>query len=78
MKLRKTVYQSLDEANEMLTREYGKIVFECDRCGGTLDTNTAEWSEALHEFTLDGWRATKYGKDWTHLCDACEYAATCK
>lgn len=55
----------------MITRIYGKIVFECDSCGDTLETETKEFDEALAQLRRENWKAAKFGDVWQHLCNEC-------
>jgi hypothetical protein len=59
----------------MLTRIGGKIVFECDQCADTLDTEESDFGDALGVMRDSGWKAVKIGQDWSHRCDACKEAA---
>lgn len=52
----------------MLTRIYGKFVFECEMCTETLETNTHDFAEAKRCMDEAGWRAEKIGKNWEHRC----------
>ncbi|HWS65679.1 MAG TPA: hypothetical protein VN325_23205 [Steroidobacteraceae bacterium] len=55
----------------MITRVHGDIQFECDECAEVLDTRTSEFSEALTELKVEGWRSRKLGNDWSHYCEKC-------
>lgn len=55
----------------MLARQHGKIVFECDVCGETLETDEREFAEAKAVLDDEGWRARKLGADWMHYCPEC-------
>jgi hypothetical protein len=60
----------------MLTRVHGRIVFECDGCADTLETDTRCLHEARAILRRDGWRAVQVGDDWNHYCNtACLAAA---
>lgn len=55
----------------MLDRQHGRLVFECDACGQTLDTETREFNEALRMMRDASWRAQQVGGDWVHTCAGC-------
>lgn len=55
-------------------RPYGNIVFECDACNETLETNTGNWDAALNMLRHEGWKARKEAAEsdeWVHYCDKC-------
>jgi hypothetical protein len=49
----------------------GKIVFECDACPETFDTETDEFPVALNMIKRDGWHVRKVAGEWMHCCDKC-------
>lgn len=51
-----------------LTRDRGKVVFECDRCGEALETEEKDFDAAREKLTAEGWLTRKHGKDWCHYC----------
>ncbi|MGA7072111.1 hypothetical protein [Bradyrhizobium sp.] len=55
----------------MLDRQRGKIIFECDVCGDTLDTETGDFNEARALLEREEWKARKMGSDWLHSCSKC-------
>jgi hypothetical protein len=55
----------------MLDRQRGKIIFECNVCGQSLEPDTADFNEAKRTLDDNGWRARKIGSDWLHGCDKC-------
>lgn len=56
----------------MITRVYNKIVFECDGCGDTLDTQETEFDKANFERRENRWSALRNMKgEWEHLCSRC-------
>ena len=55
----------------MLDRQHGKICFECDVCGDTLDSYTRDFNEALRTLNNESWKARKIGVDWVHSCPEC-------
>jgi hypothetical protein len=55
----------------MLDRQHGKIVFECDVCGQTLEPDTRDFGEALRTLKNESWSARKIGMDWVHACPDC-------
>jgi len=59
-------------AQEVLTREYGNIVFQCDDCGQVLVTNTEDFTVAQGRLQAEGWAARKVAReDWIHHCPGC-------
>lgn len=52
----------------MIDHQHGKIVFECDACGDTLETDTNDFNEANTARRDAGWLAEKVGRDWLHFC----------
>ena len=58
----------------MLDRQHGNIVFECDVCGETLDSDTRDFNEALRILKNESWSARKIGVDWCHSCSDCGVA----
>lgn len=59
----------------MLDRQSGKIVFECDGCEETLDTETSDFSEARATLQGENWRTVNEGHEtkpvWSHYCPRC-------
>lgn len=55
----------------MMDRQHGQLVFECDNCDETLETDEGDFSEALAVFRRANWKAEKVGLDWVHTCPAC-------
>jgi predicted RNA-binding Zn-ribbon protein involved in translation (DUF1610 family) len=55
----------------MLDRQRGNIVFECDVCGETLDSDTRDFGEAIRALKNESWKARKIGVDWVHACPGC-------
>ena len=55
----------------MLTKIHGKFQCECDACGETLETETADFAEALRIMRSADWQARKLGQDWVHTCFGC-------
>jgi Fe2+ or Zn2+ uptake regulation protein len=53
-------------------RERHGILFECDGCSNTLDTETKEWERAKQLLDTEKWKAEKVGTDWLHLCPSCQ------
>ena len=59
-------------------RQYGLIIFTCDRensaqCEGELETETADWGEALSALRSSRWRAfpLRPGPGYIHCCPCC-------
>jgi hypothetical protein len=44
------------------------IVFECDCCDETIDTETADFLEAVDVKRAAGWGAEKVDGQWLDLC----------
>lgn len=60
----------------MIDRQYGKFVFECETCHTVLNTDTANFSEALQKMQDEGWANVGHQKigmkpTYTHLCPQC-------
>lgn len=55
----------------MLDRQHGKIIFECDVCGETLDVDTRDFNKGLRTLNNESWKARKIGADWCHSCPDC-------
>jgi len=56
----------------MMDQQKGNFVFECDPCGETLETNTANFNAALNMLKREGWKARKIDDVWTHKCEKCQ------
>lgn len=56
-----------------LTRDKGLIVFQCDECHETLETETRSFQEALDLLKAEkDWGMRKLGMEWYHFCtDKC-------
>jgi hypothetical protein len=52
-------------------RQKGNIIFECDACNETLETNTSNWDAAMNMLRHGGWKARKEDEEWVHYCDKC-------
>jgi hypothetical protein len=55
----------------MIDRQHGDVVFECDECGATLETEQADFQSAWNMAKREGWRTRKIGEDWVHKCPEC-------
>ena len=55
----------------MLDRQKGRVVFECDSCEATTESDTGDFNEAWAAAKRDGWKARKIGADWVHACPDC-------
>lgn len=56
----------------MLDRQFGEIIFVCDDCDAHLRTGEDDFELALHELRSAGWTNEKVGREWVHLCGACQ------
>lgn len=56
----------------MIDRQKGQIVFECDSCPATLESNTDNFTDAWNKAKAEGWKTHKIGAIWVHACDRCE------
>ena len=56
----------------MIDRQHGNLIFECDTCGETGDTDVDEFAEAWAVAKRDGWRTRHVGNDWLHVCPDCQ------
>lgn len=54
-----------------LSRDRGLIVFECDECGDTEETETRDFAEAREHIRAEGWTTQRSGDDWLHVCRGC-------
>lgn len=57
-----------------ISRDRGNIYFECDgkRCANTFVTEESGFP-AAHELLKEaGWKTTKQGGEWLHICDDCQ------
>lgn len=52
----------------MMDRQKGQIIFECDSCDETLETETNDLAEANACRKREGWGASQIGNDWIHAC----------
>lgn len=52
-------------------RVFDRIIFECDGCADTLDTEERQWEYAKKLFDDEYWYATHDGATWRHFCNAC-------
>lgn len=55
----------------MLDRQRGKIIFECDVCGGVFEPDTSDFAEAIAALRNENWKTKKVGDDWCHSCPNC-------
>ena len=56
----------------MMDRQSGKIVWECDSCNETFDSDEGEdFSTAWARAKCDGWKTKKIGSEWVHGCPRC-------
>jgi hypothetical protein len=56
----------------MIAHQYRKIVYECDSCDETLETDTRDFDDARAMFRQEGWRAQRpVGNEWVHKCPEC-------
>lgn len=55
----------------MMDRQHGQIVFECDVCGSTLETEELYFNAAKLILDREGWKARRIGEDWLHSCPNC-------
>lgn len=54
-----------------VTRDNNEVVFECDLCSETLETEESDWGEALAAMKAEGWMARKVGLgrgEFKHFC----------
>lgn len=56
----------------MLDRNGGQIVFHCDGCPSSFETETRNFCEALPMAKAEGWFFMRNTDDeWTHWCPSC-------
>lgn len=65
----RSAFDSMDVQTMSFTRDRGIIIFECNNCGNTLDSETKDFDEALYALKTDGWRFDKSGKEYKHYCN---------
>jgi hypothetical protein len=56
-----------------IDRQYGKINFECDNCGDTIETESKDFDEAMSAMRADGWRSVRDDGAWKHYCKECKF-----
>lgn len=57
----------------MIERQYGKIIFICDSCGDSLETDTKDFEEARQRGRDAGIRTFKSRSGaWMNYCSECE------
>lgn len=52
-------------------RNGGVVVFHCDSCPDSFESESSDFNTALADAKADGWRAYLVGNDWCHACPAC-------
>lgn len=60
----------------MIERQSGFIIFHCDSCPETHDTESEDFDPAWAEAKQSGWRAYKQknsagAAEWFHSCPSC-------
>lgn len=56
----------------MMDRQHGgKIIFECDSCDETLETETKDFDDARLMLESEGWKARNIADVWLHGCPKC-------
>lgn len=55
----------------MIDRTGGEITFHCDLCADFIETEHADWNDAMASFKAAGWKSVKVGKTWEHRCPSC-------
>lgn len=50
----------------------GEIVFGCDNCTETYDTEDTDFPTALRRVKNEGWKVKKESGDWVHYCPNCD------
>ena len=56
----------------MIDRQHGKVVFECDCCPETLETEVPDFQEAWAWARREGWQTKKVAGEWMHSCGKCK------
>ncbi len=56
-----------------VARQEGTIWFLCDTCPESIDSEEADFQEAVATMRGAGWNATRVGQagDWVHTCPEC-------
>ncbi len=50
-----------------MTKDRGLIIFQCDECKETLETETKEFAEAVTAQQEAGWFYRRYGNEHLHF-----------
>ena len=51
-----------------ITKDRGNIVFECDCCSETLDTEEKDFEDAMRTAKDNGFKAICIYGEWKHIC----------
>ena len=55
-----------------IERVAGYVVFHCDKCSESLDTEDEDFTEAWQGAKSEGWRSFKNKRgQWEHSCPSC-------
>ena len=65
-------FAPVQQGKEMIDRQYGNIIIECDSCDETFKGESNEefvivWAAAKRE----GWRTRQVAGEWLHGCPKC-------
>jgi DNA-directed RNA polymerase subunit M/transcription elongation factor TFIIS len=47
------------------------VMFVCDECGSTLETDERDFYDAVVEKKHEGWRSVKRDDEWEDRCPDC-------
>jgi hypothetical protein len=62
----------VQQEEEVIDRQGGRIVLECDSCDEVFEgEEDAEWAEVWSEAKRQGWRSKKIADEWVHGCPRC-------
>lgn len=54
-----------------MLRHDRQIVWECDGCGGMLESMTTDFDEAREILQENEWAYRNEGGEWKHYCESC-------
>lgn len=56
----------------MIRKVKGELVAECNECGDEFPGGVLEWFPFINDMKENGWKITKDGDEWIHLCPDCQ------
>lgn len=56
-------------------RQYGKVIFICNKCEEHIETNERDFDKALAHIKREGWTPVRWPDGaWRHYCGDCKGA----